>query len=118
MKYRHRVGRRKATDPLRLTGTEGPWDSKILVSIAQRAMDIEEQHLDLDMQNMKESCLEFIREEDRLHGCGMSSELANQVRSKPVEVHFGHCTDEDIMVAEYRYDEVNHWSSWIEIIEL
>ena len=118
MKYRHCVRRRRATDLLRLTGTEGPWDSKILVRVAQRAIDIEEQHLDLDIQNEKEPFLDFIREEDRLHGCGMSSEFDNQVRSKPVEVHFSHCTDEDILVAEYHYDEANHWSIWIEIIEL
>jgi hypothetical protein len=43
IKYRHSAHRRRAVELLGRTGLEGPWDVKLLVAVASRAIEIEEE---------------------------------------------------------------------------
>jgi hypothetical protein len=120
IKYRHSARRRRAVELLRRTGLEGPWDGKLLAAVASRAVDIEEENLDLPASEELEVLPERIGERDRLHGCGMDSEAVTGKPMNMVTVMFSRCRNVERMVSgrlgqgQASWDDESHWDIWDE----
>ena len=119
MKYRHPLHRRRAIELLDLADVEGPWDPKTLVTVAKRAVQIEEAYLDLSFIDIEQFSPGTINEAHRLHGFGMASATGHQAQRGPEEVLLTRrgCA-ERVMVTEYRYEAGNHWALWVDLCEI
>jgi hypothetical protein len=127
MKCREPVIRRRAIDLLRKTGKSGPWDSEILVALAQKALEIEEREV------VRDQTIEIgkaIPESARLrnHGLGyLSTDTGSPVDGlllwprgiRKIEALFTRCLDVDAYVQEsVPQHKSKYWISWDEPIDI
>ena len=100
MKCRNPALRRKAVELLRLTGKEGPWDSRVLVAVATRAIEIEESLI----PDRKDGSP--VPERARLHGCGMGHISTDT--GAPVDGAIPNTDDDDgRRIIEFRFRRCN-----------
>ena len=84
-KYRNSQFRRRAITLLCRLGREGPWDGKLLVAVAKRVVELEEQGLVDRLLVVPEA----IKEERRIHSCTMTEMQSGGL----VSVDFVRCRD-------------------------
>jgi hypothetical protein len=90
-------------------------DGKLLSVVASRAIEIEEENVDLLASGGLEVLPEHISERDRLHGCGMDSEAAAGKPMNMVRVMFSRCRDVKRMVSGgILWDDRSNWDMWNE----
>jgi hypothetical protein len=115
IKYRHSAQRRKAVELLRRSGLEGPWDGKLLAAVASRAIEIEEENLDLQASKELGVLPEHISERDRLHGCGIDAEAGPGKPMNMVIVMYSRCRDVERMVSgPLSWNDKSNWDIWDE----
>lgn len=130
MKCRDFHIRRRAVELLTKTGKEGPWDSRVLVAIARRAIEIEERSLEHGHGVMGEVT---VPEGARLRNDGMGhisrdtgapvdgvlQTLDTIARPRIIEFRFQRCLNVDEFVKENTLGEGSKlWIAWDEVIEV
>ena len=140
-KCRDPVIRRRAVELLAMTGKEGPWDARVLVRVAARAIELEEssesrigQENEADSWENHDSPIRnlstFVPGRSRMHGCGMEVVPVEKARQDQkgtrsvISVRFNRCVDVEQMVRSTKGDDLmacqdpRHWDILHEDIEL
>jgi hypothetical protein len=115
MKCRDPQLRRRAVNLCGRVGTEGPWDPRVMIPVAQRAIEVEEMDL---LRDPVDGHMQLrIPETQRLHGCGVESSASEGKLCNDVQATFSLCKSVEHMLQSDNHEDQEHWIIWTEHLE-